>query len=75
MWLRRVREKADLTQAGLAERIGVTSGHVSKLESGDAREPTYDTLYALSAFFKTPVIRLVQLARTDTRDSDAPGAP
>jgi transcriptional regulator with XRE-family HTH domain len=32
--LRRVRKRARLTQAALAERLGVTSQHVNMIESG-----------------------------------------
>jgi transcriptional regulator with XRE-family HTH domain len=74
VWLRRMREKARLTQSEVAERIGVTPGHVSKLESGESRQPTYDTLAGLSALFNVSALKLMRLARVETRDSDAPGA-
>jgi transcriptional regulator with XRE-family HTH domain len=44
--LRQLREGRGLTQAVLAERAGVTTDGIAKLERGD-RKPTWETVLAL----------------------------
>ncbi len=46
--LTRLRRRAKLTQAELAEASGVAQQTVSRLERGEAREPTYATVRALA---------------------------
>jgi len=46
--LRRLRNKAKLTQAELAERAAVPQQTVSRLELGAAIDPRYSTLRALA---------------------------
>lgn len=72
-WLRVARAKADLTQAQVAEGVGVTCGHIAKLESGGVKDPTTATLMALAKFFGVKTQRLLRMVEV-RRDSDAPGA-
>lgn len=44
--IREKRKELDLTQAQLAERSGVTQGHLSQIEKGD-RRPSLTTLLKL----------------------------
>jgi transcriptional regulator with XRE-family HTH domain len=46
--LRRYREKLDVSQAGLAARAGVTTGHISMLERG-TRNPSFEVIEHLAA--------------------------
>ena len=58
--LYRYRKAAGLTQAALAERLGIGSKAVSKWESG-ASKPTTDMIRKLSALFGIPVEELLRL--------------
>lgn len=53
--LKALRKAAGLTQAELAEQSGVSYSYVSKLESGELRNPTYEVMTALSAVLKAPL--------------------
>ncbi len=46
--LRRYRERLDVSQAGLAARAGVTTGHISMLERG-TRNPSFEVIEHLAA--------------------------
>lgn len=48
--LKELRTEANLTQASLAEKMGVSQRAVSNWEQG-ARQPDYDTLLKLAHFF------------------------
>jgi transcriptional regulator with XRE-family HTH domain len=48
IWLRDARQRAKLTQAELAERIGKPQSYISKLENGQAAEPTFSDVIAIS---------------------------
>ncbi|MGD2100991.1 MAG: XRE family transcriptional regulator [Acidimicrobiia bacterium] len=45
--LRRVREKAGMSQRALADRVNISRSMISQIESGQTR-PSVDTLYALT---------------------------
>jgi transcriptional regulator with XRE-family HTH domain len=55
--LRRIREEAGLTQAKVAERLGVYASFVSKCESGERRIDVVE----LGAFCKAYGVDLVSL--------------
>ena len=55
-----LRSKAKLSQAELADQIGVTNKAVSKWETGKAK-PTTSTLRKLALFFQIPVAQLLDL--------------
>ncbi len=59
-----LRRKAGLTQAQLAEAVGVTNKAVSKWENGRAK-PTTDALRKLSAVLLVPVEKLLELEKSD----------
>lgn len=42
--VRALRESAGLTQAALAKKMGVSQQVISRIESGNAENPTYGTL-------------------------------
>ena len=46
--LRRHRERMDLSQAALAARAGVTTGHISMIERG-TRNPSFEVIEHISA--------------------------
>lgn len=48
--LKELRTEANLTQAALAEKMGVSQRAVSSWELG-ARQPDYDTLLKLAHYF------------------------
>lgn len=48
IWLRDARLRAKLTQAELAERIGKPQSYISKLENGQATEPTFSDVVAIA---------------------------
>lgn len=47
--LRAARERAHLTQAQLAARVGLASNHIARLESGEKGIPRFDTVARLAA--------------------------
>ncbi len=55
-----LRQKAGLTQAALAEQLGVTNKAVSKWENGKAK-PTTDLLKKLAAMFDVSLEKLLQM--------------
>lgn len=59
--LKRARLLADLSQAELAKRMGITPSYVSHLESG-RREPSLDLLRRFSAVTGAPVGMMVAAA-------------
>ena len=52
--LKELRTEAGLTQAMLAEKIGVSQRSVSNWENG-ARQPDYDTLIGLAKYFEVSI--------------------
>lgn len=60
--LKALRKKAGLTQRTLAEKSGVSYSYVTKLESGEADNPTYEILAALSAVLGAPLGALYDFA-------------
>ena len=61
-----LRQKAGLSQSGLAERLGVTDKAVSKWENGKAK-PTTNTIRKLAALFGVPVEAILQM-KEDEKD-------
>jgi transcriptional regulator with XRE-family HTH domain len=57
--LRKIRRNQDLTQAQLAETIGVTMEFVSLLERGQT-SPSFETLEKLAKALGVPVSELFQ---------------
>jgi transcriptional regulator with XRE-family HTH domain len=52
--IRMQRERAGLTQAALAEAVGLTEQYIGVIERG-VRAPSFKTLEALARTLKTPV--------------------
>lgn len=46
--LERIRRKAGMTQAELAERSGLSQASISFLETGEIQKPSWDTVFVLS---------------------------
>lgn len=63
------RERAGLTQAALAEAVGVTEQYIGVIERG-ARAPSFRTLEALARTLKAPVREFFPhaLAQDETDD-------
>jgi transcriptional regulator with XRE-family HTH domain len=57
--IRKLREAANLTQADLADKLGVTQAYIAMLES-DAREPSLDVLRRLAKALKADVSELLK---------------
>jgi transcriptional regulator with XRE-family HTH domain len=53
--IRLLREALDWSQSELARRSGVDQGTVSKIESGEVKNPGIDSIFKLMAALKTPV--------------------
>jgi transcriptional regulator with XRE-family HTH domain len=47
--LRSARERIGLTQAALANDVGIAANHLNRLESGEKSMPRFDTLARLAA--------------------------
>ena len=58
--LKRLRKESHVSQAKLAESIGVSPGNVSTWESGESK-PGYTALYALAQFFEVSADYLLEL--------------
>jgi XRE family transcriptional regulator of biofilm formation len=57
--LKQRREKKGMTQAALAEKVGVGQTYIAKLESGDKKNPTLDLLKKLAKTLGVPVTELL----------------
>lgn len=60
--IRRLRQRADLSQAELGKRVGVDSSYISMIETGRQPDPGRDLLRALSRELQTPIEELLRLA-------------
>ena len=65
--IRTLRKKNNLTQAQLAERLGVTKSVISAYEN-DLRLPSYDTLIAISRIFKVSTDYLLGVEQNNGLD-------
>jgi transcriptional regulator with XRE-family HTH domain len=59
--VRHFRVERDETQEALAHKAGITVGHLSKIERGQAN-PTWETLEAVAAALEISVSRLAARA-------------
>jgi len=57
--LKQRREEKGMTQAVLAEKVGVGQTYIAKLESGDKKNPTLDLLKKLAKALGVPVTELL----------------
>lgn len=57
-WLREFRKTKKLTQAELADSIGINQCMISKMESGES-EPNFYTLVALREVYKININRIL----------------
>ena len=57
--LKQRREEKNLTQAALAEKVGVSQTYIAKLESGDKKNPTLDLLKKIAKHLGVPVTELL----------------
>jgi transcriptional regulator with XRE-family HTH domain len=55
-----LRRQAELTQAEVAERAGITRQHVGLLELG-SKDPKLSTMFALARAFGVSVAKIVDL--------------
>lgn len=60
--LKTLRKQHNMTQAGLAQKIGLTKSVVSAYETG-LRMPSYDVLISLSRIFKVTTDYLLGIER------------
>lgn len=59
-WIRKNRDRLLLTQAELAEQVGVATNTVARWESGD-RQPDRRNLRRLSEVFGLPLKQVVEM--------------
>jgi transcriptional regulator with XRE-family HTH domain len=59
--VRHFRVERDETQEALAHKAGITVGHLSKIERGQAN-PTWETLEAIAVALELSVSRLAEQA-------------
>lgn len=59
--VRHFRVERDETQEALAHKAGITVGHLSKIERGQAN-PTWETIQAIAAALRVSVPRLAEQA-------------
>jgi transcriptional regulator with XRE-family HTH domain len=57
--LKQRREEKHLTQAALADKVGVSQAYIAKLESGDKKNPTLDLLKKIAKHLGVPVTELL----------------
>jgi transcriptional regulator with XRE-family HTH domain len=57
--LKQRREEKHLTQATLADEVGVSQAYIAKLESGDKKNPTLDLLKKIAKALGVPVTELL----------------
>jgi transcriptional regulator with XRE-family HTH domain len=58
--LKQRREEKHLTQATLADEVGVSQAYIAKLESGDKKNPTLDLLKKIAKALGVPVAELLE---------------
>jgi len=71
--LRALRAEKQLSQAELARQLGLTKSSLNMYERGE-REPRFETLAAIAAYFGTDLNDLLGIPRTAHRDRIAPRA-
>jgi transcriptional regulator with XRE-family HTH domain len=57
--IKKLREARGLTQAELADKVGVTQVYISSLESGARKNPSLELLRKLAKALKTDVAELL----------------
>ena len=57
--LKQRRKEKPMTQAALAEKVGVSQTYIAKLESGDKKNPTVDLLKKIAKALGVPVAELL----------------
>lgn len=65
--MRTAREAKGMSQAQLADALGISLGLVSRMESGE-RQPSNATLYLLATLFRKPI---AEVARWFEHESQA----
>lgn len=63
--LRRLRKQADMTQAELAQRLGVNQSYIAKIESTkEEKQPTIEFLLLICDFFNVGLDDLLGIHKT-----------
>jgi len=57
--LKERREEKHLTQAALADKVGVSQAYIAKLEGGDKKNPTLALLKKIAKALGVPVTELL----------------
>ena len=65
--LKKLRLQQDLSQAQLAERLGITKSIISAYENG-SRMPSYEVLLTISRIFKVSTDYLLGIENKNTLD-------
>ena len=58
--LKQRREEKPMTQAALAEKVGVSQTYIAKLESGNKKNPTVELLKRIAKALGVPVTELLR---------------
>ena len=70
--LRHARERLNLTQAVLADRVGIAPNHLLRLETGEKSNPRFETIARLAAELGLSLDELSELCGYRHRTSAAP---
>ena len=70
--IQKYRTAANMTQAQLAEAIGITQKHVSRIELGH-HSPHFDVMYAISKVFNIPLDALALEGSMPNRNAEIQG--
>lgn len=68
--IRKLRRKRELTQAELAEKSTVSYSMVCKLESGEQKNPSLETLKKIASALKVPVAEIFYFSLSDVPTSE-----
>ncbi|MDG0872801.1 helix-turn-helix domain-containing protein [Paenibacillus thiaminolyticus] len=58
--IRQYRNKADLTQSQLAGLSGVSTGYISKIETGEVERPSFEKICSIALALKVPIHEIVK---------------
>lgn len=67
--LRELREAAGVTQAALAQSLGHTQGHISKIECGDRRMDALQFVEICEALGVDPIVAFTRFVKARAADS------
>ncbi|WP_159101828.1 helix-turn-helix domain-containing protein [Paenibacillus popilliae] len=58
--IRQYRNKADLTQSQLAGLSGVSTGYISKIETGEVERPSFNNIHSVALALHVPIDEIIK---------------